>query len=152
MLVFGLPYFATERGRLGCDKYRLDFAKLIGTIASPNGASTMPRSIAPQRQPRSRRHRIHNYPWRLGLAEGEPEYYDLENRLAEGPVIGRSFTLRINYRTSHQVRVQADRLLPASVSNVDGNSESRKGTISVFDGPPPQIVACKKVQLKLCDS
>jgi len=49
MLVFGLPYFATDRGRPGYDKYGHDFAKLIGTIASPNGASTMPRSIAPQR-------------------------------------------------------------------------------------------------------
>jgi superfamily I DNA/RNA helicase len=61
-------------------------------------------------------------------------------------VRGRSFTLRINYRTSHQIRVQADRLLPGSVSDVDGNSESRKGTISIFDGPPPLIVACKKAK------
>ena len=61
-------------------------------------------------------------------------------------VRGRSFTLRINYRTSHQIRVQADRLLPGSVSDVDGNSESRKGTVSVFDGPPPLIVAYKKAE------
>ena len=54
-------------------------------------------------------------------------------------VRGRSSTLRINYRTSHQIRSQADRLLPTSVSDVDGNSENRKGTVSVFDGPAPSI-------------
>lgn len=52
---------------------------------------------------------------------------------------GRSSTLRINYRTSHQIRSQADCLLPLSISDVDGNRETRHGTISVFDGPPPQI-------------
>ena len=45
--------------------------------------------------------------------------------------------LRINYRTSHQIRVHADRLLPATVSDVDGNTEGRRGTVSIFDGPPP---------------
>ncbi len=54
-------------------------------------------------------------------------------------VRGRSFTLRINYRTSHQIRSQADRLLPLSLTDVDGNVESRKGTISVFNGPPPRV-------------
>jgi len=53
---------------------------------------------------------------------------------------GRSHTLRINYRTSHQIRSQADRLLPASVADVDGNNESRAGTISVFDGADPEIL------------
>lgn len=52
---------------------------------------------------------------------------------------GRSATLKINYRTSHQIRVQADHLLPNEVSDVDGNIENRKGTISIFDGPAPQI-------------
>ena len=52
-------------------------------------------------------------------------------------VRGRSFTLRVNYRTSHQIRTQADRLLPGAIADVDGNEESRKGTISVYDGPPP---------------
>lgn len=60
-------------------------------------------------------------------------------------VRGRSYTLRINYRTSHQIRVQADRLLPASVSDVDGNSESRLGTVSIFDGPPPSVVVTNSV-------
>ena len=54
-------------------------------------------------------------------------------------VRGRSFTLRVNYRTSHQIRMHADRLLPATVSDVDGNAESRRGTVSVFDGPPPMV-------------
>jgi len=54
-------------------------------------------------------------------------------------VRGRSTTLKINYRTSHQIRSQADRLLGVEVSDVDGNSEERKGTISVFDGPVPGI-------------
>jgi hypothetical protein len=54
-------------------------------------------------------------------------------------VRGRSFTLRINYRTSHQIRTQADRLLPSSIADVDGNEEDRRGTISVFNGPRPAI-------------
>ena len=54
-------------------------------------------------------------------------------------VRGRSRTLKINYRTSHQIRSQADRLLNPEVSDVDGNVESRQGTISVFNGPEPTI-------------
>jgi mRNA-degrading endonuclease RelE of RelBE toxin-antitoxin system len=54
-------------------------------------------------------------------------------------VRGRSYTLRINYRTSHQIRAQADKLLPGSISDVDGNEEERRGMISVFNGPPPAI-------------
>jgi mRNA-degrading endonuclease RelE of RelBE toxin-antitoxin system len=55
-------------------------------------------------------------------------------------VRGRSSTLRINYRTSHQIRTQADRLLGPEVSDVDGNSENRKGTVSTFNGPQPDIM------------
>ena len=58
-------------------------------------------------------------------------------------VRGRSHTLRINYRTSHQIRLHADRLLPSTVSDVDGNTEGRRGTVSMFDGPPPAVVACR---------
>jgi superfamily I DNA/RNA helicase len=54
-------------------------------------------------------------------------------------VRGRSRTLRLNYRTSHQIRMQADQLLGAQVSDVDGNIEDRRGTVSVFNGPPPVI-------------
>lgn len=58
-------------------------------------------------------------------------------------VRGRSFTLRINYRTSHQIRLHADRLLPSTVSDVDGNTEGRRGTVSMFDGPSPLVTVCK---------
>jgi len=54
---------------------------------------------------------------------------------------GRSRTLHINYRTSHQIRRQADHLLAPSVSDVDGNIEERKGTVSVFNGPPPSVLS-----------
>jgi superfamily I DNA/RNA helicase len=57
-------------------------------------------------------------------------------------VRGRSQTLNINYRTSHQIRQQADRLLPTAVADVDGNVEERRGTISVFNGQPPIISVC----------
>ncbi len=61
-------------------------------------------------------------------------------------VRGRSHTLRINYRTSHQIRSQADKLLPASITDVDGNEDSRKGTQSVFNGPAPEIQVLDDVQ------
>ena len=52
---------------------------------------------------------------------------------------GRSRTLRVNYRTSHQIRKQADRLLGPVVTDVDGNTEDRSDTVSVFNGPPPTV-------------
>ena len=54
---------------------------------------------------------------------------------------GRSQTLRINYRTSHQIRTQADRLLDPELADVDGNTEERRGTVSVFNGPNPTVMA-----------
>ena len=54
-------------------------------------------------------------------------------------VRGRSKTLRVNYRTSHQIREQADRLLGPEITDVDGNREDRRHTVSVFNGPPPEI-------------
>jgi pimeloyl-ACP methyl ester carboxylesterase len=83
-------YFATERGRAGYDRYRRDFARLIWQIASPKwnfDAATFDRSAASFNNPDHVDIVIHNYRWRLGLAEGEPEYDDLEARLAEAPVI-----------------------------------------------------------------
>ncbi len=56
---------------------------------------------------------------------------------------GRSRTLRVNYRTSHQIRTQADRLLGPVVTDVDGNSEDRSDSVSVFNGPPPTIHTLK---------
>jgi pimeloyl-ACP methyl ester carboxylesterase len=83
-------YFATERGRAGYDKYRHDFAKLIWQIASPKwnfDDPTFDRSAASFDNPDHVAIVIHNYRWRLGLAEGEAKYDDLEKRLAEAPVI-----------------------------------------------------------------
>jgi superfamily I DNA/RNA helicase len=54
---------------------------------------------------------------------------------------GRSRTLRVNYRTSHQIRAQADRLLASTVNDVDGNAEDRSDTVSVFNGPPPTVLS-----------
>jgi superfamily I DNA/RNA helicase len=86
------------------------------------------------------------------LAGGRPDGLffagDLGQRIFQQPfswrslgvdVRGRSSTLRINYRTSHQIRSHADRLLPSLLEDVDSNVESRRGTISVFDGPPPLV-------------
>jgi pimeloyl-ACP methyl ester carboxylesterase len=83
-------YFATERGRAGYDKYRHDFAKLIWRTASPKWSfddATFDRSAASFDNPDHVAIAIHNYRWRLGLAEGEAEYDELEKRLAEGPDI-----------------------------------------------------------------
>ena len=54
-------------------------------------------------------------------------------------VRGRSFTLKVNYRTSHQIREKADRLLPGMLADVDGREETRKDTVSVFNGPTPIV-------------
>jgi hypothetical protein len=53
---------------------------------------------------------------------------------------GRSHSLKVNYRTSHQIRSMADRLLPPSITDLDGVEEGRRGTVSVFDGPEPEVV------------
>ena len=83
-------YFATERGRAGYDKYRRDFAKLIWRQASPQWSfddATFDRSAASFENPDHVAIVIHNYRWRLGLAEGEPRYDDLERRLSPAPAI-----------------------------------------------------------------
>jgi pimeloyl-ACP methyl ester carboxylesterase len=83
-------YFATERGRLGYEKYRHDFAKLIWQLASPKwdfDVATFDRSAASFNNPDHVSIVINNYRWRLSLIEGEPKYNDLEKRLAEGPII-----------------------------------------------------------------
>src|ERR1700731_296196 len=83
-------YFATDRGRDGYDKYRHDFSKLIWQIASPKwnfDDATFDRSAAAFDNPDHLAIVIHNYRWRLGLAQGEAKYDELEKRLAEGPVI-----------------------------------------------------------------
>jgi superfamily I DNA/RNA helicase len=64
-------------------------------------------------------------------------------------VLGRSRTFRINYRTSHQIRKQADRLLGPELADVDGHTEDRRGTISVFNGPEPEIKILKDQQSEI---
>jgi pimeloyl-ACP methyl ester carboxylesterase len=83
-------YFATERGVLGYDKYRHDFAKLIWQIASPKWTfddATFDRTAASFDNPDHVAIVIHDYRWRIGLAKGESKYDDLERRIAASPVI-----------------------------------------------------------------
>ena len=83
-------YFATERGRAGYDRYRRDFARLIWQTASPRwdfDDATFDRSAASLDNPDHVEIAIHNYRWRLGLAEGEAEYDELEKQLAKAPLI-----------------------------------------------------------------
>ena len=83
-------YFATERGRAGYEKYTHDFAKLIWQLASPKWSfsdAIFERSAAAFDNPDHVEIVIHNYRWRLGLAQGEPQYDELEKQLAKAPVI-----------------------------------------------------------------
>jgi pimeloyl-ACP methyl ester carboxylesterase len=83
-------YFATERGRAGYEQYRRDFAKLIWRTASPRwdfDDHTFDRSAASFENPDHVDVVIHNYRWRIGVADGEPQYDQMEMKLAHGPVI-----------------------------------------------------------------
>ncbi len=83
-------YFATERGKLGYAQYRREFSKLIWQIASPDwhfDDATFDRSAQALDNPDHVDVVIHNYRWRLGIAEGESRYDDQENRLAGSPTI-----------------------------------------------------------------
>jgi pimeloyl-ACP methyl ester carboxylesterase len=83
-------YFATDRGRAGYDKYRYQFAKLIWQTASPKWRfddAAFDRTAKAFDNPDHVSIVIHNYRWRLGLAEGESKYDDLERQLAAGPII-----------------------------------------------------------------
>jgi superfamily I DNA/RNA helicase/mRNA-degrading endonuclease RelE of RelBE toxin-antitoxin system len=64
-------------------------------------------------------------------------------------VRGRSRTLHVNYRTSHQIRMQADRLLAPELIDVDGNAEGRKGTVSAFNGPAPSVRAAASIEAEV---
>ncbi len=84
-------YFATERGRAGYERYRKEFARLIWQTASPTWAfddATFERSAASFGNPDHVDIVIHNYRWRIGIADGEARYAELERRLAEAPAIG----------------------------------------------------------------
>jgi pimeloyl-ACP methyl ester carboxylesterase len=83
-------YFATDRGRSGYEKYRREFSKLIWQLASPKwnfDDSTFDRSAAAFDNSDHVAIVVHNYRWRLGLAQGEPQYGELESRLAKAPRI-----------------------------------------------------------------
>ena len=83
-------YFATERGREGYDRYRHDFSRLIWQLASPKwnfDDATFDRSATAFDNPDHVAVVIHNYRWRLNLAQGEAKYDDLEKKLAQAPVI-----------------------------------------------------------------
>jgi len=84
-------YFATERGRAGYEQNRNEFARLIWQLASPKwdfDAATFERSAQAFDNPDHVSIVVHNYRWRLGLAEGESKYSDFEARLAKAPAIG----------------------------------------------------------------
>jgi superfamily I DNA/RNA helicase len=95
----------------------------------------------------------------VGRSGGNSLFFagDLGQRIFQQPfswkalgvdIRGRSTNLKVNYRTSHQIRMQADRLLGPEISDVDGNSEERKATISLFNGPPPTIQTLGSVELE----
>jgi pimeloyl-ACP methyl ester carboxylesterase len=143
-------YFATERGRAGYDKYRREFARLIWQLASPKWTfddATFDRSAASFDNPDHVDIVIHNYRWRLALAEGEPKYDDLEKRLAGGPVItvptitlegdangaphpdasayARKFSGKYSHRvitggTGHNLPQEAPKAFADAVAEVDG--------------------------------
>ena len=159
-------YFATERGRAGYDKYRRDFAKLIWQTASPKwnfDDATFDRSAASFDNPDHVAIAIHNYRWRLGLADGEAHYDDLEEQLADGPVItvptitlegdangaphpdpsayARKFTGRYAHRTieggiGHNLPQEAPAAFAEAVIDVDADADlGRRGRGSRFPGP-----------------
>ncbi len=143
-------YFATERGRAGYEKYRHDFNKLIWQLASPKwnfDDATFDRSAASFNNPDHADIVIHNYRWRLGLADGERKYDDLEKQLATGPVItvpsitmegdangaphpdpssyARKFSGRYEHRTikggvGHNLPQEAPQAFAKAVIDVDG--------------------------------
>ena len=147
-------YFATERGRAGYAKYTKEFSKLIWQIASPRwnfDDATFDRSVAALDNPDHVDVVIHNYRWRLGLAEGESKYDPLEKRLAQSPSIAvpsitlegdangaphpepsayaKKFSGRYAHRTvtggiGHNLPQEAPQTFAKAIVEVDGYSKS----------------------------
>ena len=143
-------YFATERGRAGYEANRRDFAKLMWKLFSPQWQfddATFERTAASFDNPDYASIVIHNYRWRLGLAEGETRYDEVEARLAQGPVIavptitldgdadavapatdGTSYASKFSGRRTHRIvkgaghnlPQQAPRAFAKAVIDVDG--------------------------------
>jgi pimeloyl-ACP methyl ester carboxylesterase len=141
-------YFSIERGKLGYSEYRHDFAKLIWTIVSPKWKfddATFDRTAASFTNPDHVDIVIHNYRWRLGLAKGEPQYDELEQKLFAGPVItvpaitissdfdgaaadGKAYASKFTGKYSHKVfkgighnvPQEAPQLFAKAVVEVDG--------------------------------
>jgi pimeloyl-ACP methyl ester carboxylesterase len=127
-------YFATERGQAGYEAYRRDFARLMWRLLSPQwdfDDATFERTAASFDNPDHVSIVIHNYRWRLSLSDGEPQYDDLEWRLADGPVIavptitmdgdsdgvapasdGTSYAHRFSGKRSHRIIRGAGHNLP----------------------------------------
>ena len=124
----------------------------LATVISNNGTVTYNFAVVDEAQDISVSHL--RFFAALGGARPNALFFagDLGQRIFQQPfswkslgvdIRGRSRTLRVNYRTSHQIRMQADRLLGPVVTDVDGNSEDRSDTVSVFNGAPPSILSFK---------
>ena len=141
-----------ERVRAGLNASRLiTYAELFTSLAaaiSKSGKTVFDFAVVDEAQDVS----VAHVRFLAALGNGRPNALffagDLGQRIFQQPfswkslgvdVRGRSRTLRVNYRTSHQIRTQADRLLGPVVTDVDGNADDRSDTVSVFNGPPPTI-------------
>ncbi len=141
-----------ERVRAGLHARRLiTYAELFTSLAaaiSKSGKVIFDFAVVDEAQDVS----VAHIRFLAALGNGRPNALffagDLGQRIFQQPfswkslgvdVRGRSRTLRVNYRTSHQIRTQADRLLGPAVTDVDGNSDDRSDAVSVFNGPPPTI-------------
>jgi superfamily I DNA/RNA helicase len=145
-----------ERVRAGLKSRRLiTYAELFTSLAatlSKSGKVVFDFAVVDEAQDVS----VAHIRFLAALGNGRPNALffagDLGQRIFQQPfswkslgvdVRGRSRTLRVNYRTSHQIRTQADRLLGTLVTDVDGNADDRSDTISMFNGPPPTIQTFK---------
>ncbi len=144
-----------EQVRAGLDAANLiTYADLFSRLAEKIAASAMPPfdfAVIDEAQDI----RVAQLRFLAALGAGQPNRLffagDLGQRIYQQPfswkalgvdIRGRSSTLRVNYRTSHQIRMHADRLLGPELSDVDGNKEGRRGAISLFNGPDPAIRIC----------